>query len=330
MTWQKQTFRISCNHRKATRPTDVVLLCLHGAYCNRGDFACIFSADALRGCGVLAVDLPGHGDSCKLPSGDPQATFPAELQDMADVVWLLLEALELATSPIVLVGHSMGGAVGLLMCRRPWPHLRSFVSLEGCLVATDTPPNGLASRWSRQDPSATSALDLLEDIAAAAHLGRDPTGILHWRACAEACGSTVHLLAIRVAQSLVRWSTSGDLTQFLDKLPSFHYVGGLSSGKLSPALIAALAGRAHCRIHALGGVGHFLLLDAWEAVCQVIASTLPSADPSATLPLKPSHSEIGSAVEVSPSNGCGEKRRTCDESVCSTNSGAVAQRPRRA
>lgn len=276
--WRGSELCVSHSYRAAVEPAEggrgPLLVCLHGAYCNRGDFACIFACKALQRCGVVAFDLPGHGGSSKIPAAaGAAANFPAALEEMAEVVLFGLEALGLASAPCIVVGHSLGGAVGLLLSGR-LPDLRSFVSLEGCLVASDTPPNGIASRWMRHDPSCASALDLFEDIAAASHLGRDPTGILHWRDAAEACGGTVNLLAVRMSGSLVSWSCSGKLPTYLDGLEAFHYVGGLGSGKLTPALLAALAPRRNCRLHAIGGAGHFLLLDAREATLRIIADVV--------------------------------------------------------
>jgi len=283
VSWQGRELWLACSYRPSS-PEGFLLLCLHGAYCNRGDFACVLECEALSSCGVLAIDLPGHGGSAKMSSSNLEECFPARLEDMAEVVWKLLGALELQGSErVLIVGHSLGGAVGLMLARhlRP-PHLRGFVSLEGCLVASDTPPNGIAARWMRKAPGAVSALDLLEDIAAARHLGRDPSGVEHWREAAELCGETVHLLALRVSRSLYDWCHSGGLPGLLDGLPVFHYVYGTASGKFTPALQEVLHGRRNCRVHGICGCGHFLLLDGAEASLGVLAGAV--AEAAATLP----------------------------------------------
>lgn len=57
----------------------------------------------------LAVDLPGYGNSPKLPE---QTTIPA----YADLLAGLIEAV--ADGPVVLIGHSMGGMISLTLTER--------------------------------------------------------------------------------------------------------------------------------------------------------------------------------------------------------------------
>jgi len=276
--WHEQELFIGCSLKHGTDQDQgapaPLILCLHGAYCNRGDFACLLTFPRLEQCSFLLLDLPGHGESSKIPLGDPEAEFPACLEDMADVIVILLGELGLGTKPCIIVGHSLGGAVGLLLSQHLAPNVLGFVSLEGCLVATDTPANGLASRWMQKDPRQVCSLDLLEDIAAAAHLGRDPAGIQHWFNCAESCGVTAHFLSVRMSTSLYTWSNSGKLVDFLDGLPMFHYVYGPSSGKFSTVLQAALSSREHCHSHPVEGSGHFMLLDNASATMDIIADAV--------------------------------------------------------
>jgi pimeloyl-ACP methyl ester carboxylesterase/CRP-like cAMP-binding protein len=58
----------------------------------------------------VAVDLPGYGKSPPLPNGG--TTIPA----YADVLVDLIE--QISDSPVVLVGHSMGGMISLAMAQR--------------------------------------------------------------------------------------------------------------------------------------------------------------------------------------------------------------------
>mmetsp|Transcript_25026 Transcript_25026/g.78945 ORF Transcript_25026/g.78945 Transcript_25026/m.78945 type:complete len:322 (-) Transcript_25026:57-1022(-) len=279
VVWQGRELYVACSHRP-TPKDGVLLLCLHGAYCNRGDFSWLVECEALRNCGVLAVDLPGHGASTKMRA-DSEERFPAKLEEMAEVVWELLGAMGLQRSERVLVvGHSLGGTVGLLLAARYLrrPQLHAFVSLEGCLVGTDTSPNGIAARWMRKDPASVSAQDLLEDITAAQHLGKDPAGMKHWREAAVECGETVHLLAVQMSRSLYDLCHSGELPGCLDGLPPFHYVYGTASGKFTPTLSDALKGRRNVRMHGICPRGHFLLLDGVEAILGIIVGAVAEAE----------------------------------------------------
>lgn len=57
-----------------------------------------------NGCGILAIDLPGFGDSDSIAA--------ISIDKMADYVYTVVIEL-LKGSPFLLVGHSMGGYVGL-------------------------------------------------------------------------------------------------------------------------------------------------------------------------------------------------------------------------
>lgn len=76
------------------------LVLIHGWRCRRADWGPV--ADALAGFDVTAIDLPGHGDS-------PDAHLPPEVRAYGRVLADALAALGL--SDVVLIGHSMGGAV---------------------------------------------------------------------------------------------------------------------------------------------------------------------------------------------------------------------------
>jgi pimeloyl-ACP methyl ester carboxylesterase len=64
----------------------------------------------LAGGDVFALDLPGHGDS----AGRPVSTLSGYAEHVLD--WIRATALE----PVILVGHSMGAAIALIIAlRRP-------------------------------------------------------------------------------------------------------------------------------------------------------------------------------------------------------------------
>jgi pimeloyl-ACP methyl ester carboxylesterase len=83
----------------AKRDSAVTVVLVHGAWHGAWCFERLLTRLAAKGIGALALDLPGHGDSA-LPFADlhGDATFVST-------------ALEEIKSPVVLVGHSYGGAV---------------------------------------------------------------------------------------------------------------------------------------------------------------------------------------------------------------------------
>ena len=88
---------------------DVLLVPVHGWTCSRNQWAGQLALMAEFG-EVLAVDLPGHGDSALTPPDD------ASVVGLAKVLAQLIEA-ERRGRPVILIGHSMGGAVALEAAR---------------------------------------------------------------------------------------------------------------------------------------------------------------------------------------------------------------------
>jgi pimeloyl-ACP methyl ester carboxylesterase len=89
----------------AGRPT---VLFVHGAGMDHSVWPLQARHFAYRGWNALALDLPGHGRS----GGELCRSIGA----LADWLWELIRALELES--ITLVGHSMGGLIGLEMAAR--------------------------------------------------------------------------------------------------------------------------------------------------------------------------------------------------------------------
>jgi pimeloyl-ACP methyl ester carboxylesterase len=94
--------------------------------------------DQLHGLGhtlsVLAVDLPGHGES------DPSAA--ASVDDYARAVEGMVDALGLG--PVIAAGHSLGGAVAIALAGRRPDAVRGLVLLSSCAKVPHT--DGVAER----------------------------------------------------------------------------------------------------------------------------------------------------------------------------------------
>jgi pimeloyl-ACP methyl ester carboxylesterase len=102
------------------------LVLVHGVGCDHSFMAPQF--DAFAGAHrVVAVDLRGHGRSDK-PQQD--YTIPAFADDLA---WVLRE---LALERPVVVGHSMGGAIGLELAAEQPERLAGVVVLDTAVLAS--------------------------------------------------------------------------------------------------------------------------------------------------------------------------------------------------
>lgn len=78
---------------------DATVILVHGAFHGGWCWHAVVEGLAAEGIGVLALDLPGHGEN------------PAALGGLQPDATAVRELLEHSTGPLVLCGHSYGGAV---------------------------------------------------------------------------------------------------------------------------------------------------------------------------------------------------------------------------
>jgi pimeloyl-ACP methyl ester carboxylesterase len=90
---------------------------------------------------VLAIDLPGHGES------DP--TDQATLEGYADAAHSVLDAL--GTGPVFVAGHSLGGAVAQVLAVRHPEVVRGLALLSTCVKLPET--DGCLQRLYRYLPA---------------------------------------------------------------------------------------------------------------------------------------------------------------------------------
>ena len=106
-------------HRHADPAAPIALL-LHG-WTASGDLQFFTAYEALAArFSVITFDYRGHGRGLRL-------ACHFELEDVADDAAALLEAL--GVDPVIAVGYSMGGPVGMLLARRH-PHLVRAIVME--------------------------------------------------------------------------------------------------------------------------------------------------------------------------------------------------------
>lgn len=108
-------------------PAAPIALLLHG-WTASGDLQFFTAYESLAAqFSIITIDHRGHGRGLRLPSH-------FELEDVADDAAALLEALDV--DPVIAVGYSMGGPVGMLLARRHPQLVRGIVmeatALEWC------------------------------------------------------------------------------------------------------------------------------------------------------------------------------------------------------
>jgi 3-oxoadipate enol-lactonase len=203
---------------------------------------------------VLAVDLPGHGDS--------DADASPSLAQYADVTAGVIDAL--GAWPAILIGHSLGGAVAIALATQRVADVRGLVLLSTCarLPAVATSVQWL---WGsipaplRRMLFFHGAKDLL--FAAGASPAAIALGMQELRTC------RAHTLAADVA--IARGMDMRVAAAAL-RVPTLILCGGrdrVTPPALSRHLHAAIAG-SHLQI--VEDAGHMLLMEAPDVVNRAI------------------------------------------------------------
>ena len=252
-------------------PSSLPLVCLHGSMCDTAFFDLLDGA--LPGYRCLCIELPGHGSS------DPVPGAPVALEQMASAIRSLLVELGLTTSDWAIAGHSLGGAVALLVIEltatKPLVEAERlplfFLSVEGNATPADCAAGGLSRRVAAmpQPPSAEETLQMVSSEAV-------------WLASARDIGETVGLLAHGIWISLVEWcdgrTLDGANLEEMQRRVPLRYLYGSKSGKYHESNQAAIAAHPDARAAGVEGAGHFMLTDdppaALAAVRELLAGFL--------------------------------------------------------
>lgn len=212
-----------------------VIFAIHGLGCTKdwfglreiGDFTC------------LSIDLPGFGDS------ERPHNFGYRLEDHAHVCKLLIESAGL--EKVHLTGHSMGGAIGLILIQMIPERIMSFVNVEGNLVPPDSRPP--------LEPNENEFKQTFEtDLAYYRDHSREPHSqtIYEWAMRSDACAY------YRSQHSLSKWSHSGRLLKmFLSlKIPKVFVYGDRNANNPGPGSV-----QDRVQTIIIPESGHFMMLD---------------------------------------------------------------------
>lgn len=139
----------------SSEPSDEPIVYLHGLGSSRRDFEPAMDAPELAGHRLIALDLPGSGDG----------QMPRDVELGIDELGVVVEHViaTLAPEGVHLVGHSMGGLVGLLVASRNQERVRTFVNVEGNLAPVDC---RVFSRRAIELATTLSPGDVLDRLAA--------------------------------------------------------------------------------------------------------------------------------------------------------------------
>lgn len=173
--------------------SDELLVCVHGLGCSKKSYAEAFQRPELRSWSLLAFDLPGFGRS---PRPDD---YRHDLKEQAALLRSLLDSH--ASRRIVLLAHSMGGTLSLLLPAPVLSRLAGMVLVEPRLLAASSTVSAEANRfefdeflrhfWPQLrarvagDPSEAFDLDHADPVA----FYRSARSLGHWTHSADLVGA---------------------------------------------------------------------------------------------------------------------------------------------
>ncbi len=203
---------------------------------------------------VLAIDLPGHGDS--------DSSEAASIEGYAQAVASVLDTL--ATGPVITVGHSLGGAIAIALAIQRPDAVTGLVLLSSC---TKTPqPDSVGERFLAYLPGPLRKIVFFSMAKKILFAPGAPS---------QAVSLGMHELRSCRAETIlkdVRAAKAMDLTEQAPSLdvPTLILCG--SRDRLTPPALSERLGelipRSQLRI--IEGAGHMLLLEVPERVNQEI------------------------------------------------------------
>lgn len=248
----------------------VPLVLVHGFPVDRRTWRPQVPALSTR-CRVIALDLPGHGDS--------SATGAYAMESLADVLAGFLDALGIDRT--VLLGYSMGGSIALEFARRHPERLRGLVLYAARAVA-DSPEEAitreaLAEVADLLDSQPIVVEEVMLDLASEPAIAR---GGEVARAVREMVASTPRLTFKQGLQALAR---RPDYTATLPAIPcATLVVVGERDAVTPPAFSEEMAARVpNARMAVLPGAGHFANLETPEAFNRAVEGFLSTIDTEA-------------------------------------------------
>jgi len=174
------------------------------------------------------------------------------LEDQARVIEKCTH--QLPAHRVSIIGHSMGGSIGLLLAKMIEPKVNNFINLEVNLTSEDC---GLLSRKTISTSYEVFRISTFREIKAAFAQSDNKASKL-WATWAEKADS---LAFYKSAQSLVHWSDKGLLLEkFLQlAVPKYYIYGDKNADTVTKhKLFEKLSTVSHI---AINNAGHFVMND---------------------------------------------------------------------
>src|SRR6266480_953262 len=179
------------------------IIFLHGLGCSQESFTDAWKSKVLQKYSLLSFDFLGHGSSPK-----PE-DFSYTMEDHAEIAYMLVQQTK--AQHVHIVGHSMGGAIGLLLAEKLKSKVKTMISVEGNLVKEDCTISRKASSISYAQFCDTFFDQLQQDLERSEEKGM--------RFSAQLVKQSSPYAFYKSAKSLVTWSDSGKLMKKFQSLP---------------------------------------------------------------------------------------------------------------
>jgi len=250
INYKNSVYRFAYKIRRS-HANKATLIFLSGVGCTKECFDDAFNADDLSKYPILSFDFLGFGES------DKPSNFPYTLEDHAAVTKLLIQALHL--NKIILIGHSMGAGVGLLLAQE-LPGITNFINVEGALVSEDISGAARSVIAQSEEAFVSSGFDTFKQSLIA--LGRKDLSV--WASWLEVADATALYRSMR---SMATWPDSPRLLQYFNDLPKKSYIYGDERNKdyLLPRL-------TDTTVYRMDNCGHFMMIDNPTAFYKAIGS----------------------------------------------------------
>lgn len=235
---------------KYSRVSGNWLIFLHGLGCAKECFDQAFDTELATQYSILTLDFVGFGAS------DKPDEFSYTLEDQAKITEQVIGQFN--PRKIVLVAHSMGGTIGVLLARE-LPHLANFINVEGNLVSEDA---GIISRRTAQQTESGFINEGFNIFLSGLQASDEPS----FRTWAHWYEQSSRIAIYRSGGSLVRWSDSGQLLPLFNNLPKKAYVYGDKAD--NDFLLKQLK---DVDVLPIPNSGHFMMLDNPESFYASIA-----------------------------------------------------------
>jgi pimeloyl-ACP methyl ester carboxylesterase len=251
--YNNNEFNISLTSRETGRN---LIIFIHGLGCSQNNFIDVWNIESLKTYSIITMDLPGFGKSPMVEN------FSCDLEAHAEICRKVIAQFPHDT--IHIVGHSMGGAIGLLLAEMIRDRLSSFVNVEGNLTGYDCNVSRQKASVSFEDFVAKQlpALILTTSLS-------DEPGRRLWSRYIKMADKKGFYLS---SKSLVSWSDSGLLLKKFQKLDCRKvYIYGERNSFLNVLLLLKGIETAY-----ISNSGHFPMNDNPDEFYQFLADFIQS------------------------------------------------------